>query len=261
MVLDQKAIVLLFQGYVLCWSRFVDNSNHHHHAIQIVIGLNNNFQLFCDGIGHSYQSAIIPPNVSHRLVSPDRNVLLILIDHEMEIAKRLSVKYCKDKSIHSLDSLVTNPGLAGIMSHIESASCQDGQHIWNQIIDMLLGPDTLPLISIDPRIEKAIDVITKLSVKKISTSDIADIVHLSESRLLHLFKEHVGIPIRRYLLWMRLNEAVKIILNSTSLTDAAHEAGFSDSAHLSRTFRSMFGLTISEILKNNRHVQVISCMN
>jgi len=258
---DQKAIILLFQGYVLCWSKFVDNSNHSHHAIQIVIGLNNEFQLFIDGIGRSYQSAIIAPNVSHRLISPDSNVLLLLIDHEMEIARQLSAKYFKNKSINSLDSLSAHPGLAGIISQIESVSCRAGQSIWNQVIDMLLGPNMAPLLSIDPRIEKTIDVIAKLPVKKISTSDIASQVFLSESRLLHLFKDNVGIPIRKYLLWIRLNEAVKKILNNISLTNAAHEAGFSDSAHLSRTFRSMFGLTISEILKNNRHVQVISCMD
>ena len=126
---------------------------------------------------------------------------------------------------------------------------------------MLLGPDTNPSHQIDPRIKKALGIIAKLPLKKISTSDLASQVFISESRFLHLFKDNVGIPVRRYLLWMRLNEAVKKILQNVSLTDAAHEAGFSDSAHLSRTFRSMFGLTLSEILKNNRHVQIISCMD
>ena len=33
-----------------------------------------------------------------------------------------------------------------------------------------------------------------------------------------------------------------IIAGGSPLTRAAHEAGFSDSAHLSRTFRRMFGV-------------------
>jgi len=33
-----------------------------------------------------------------------------------------------------------------------------------------------------------------------------------------------------------------------TLTEAAHAAGFSSSAHLSSTFKRMFGLTASEVL-------------
>jgi AraC-like DNA-binding protein len=43
-----------------------------------------------------------------------------------------------------------------------------------------------------------------------------------------------------------------------SLTEAADAAGFADSAHFSRTFRAMFGLTPSQILKRSKSVQIIS---
>ncbi len=40
--------------------------------------------------------------------------------------------------------------------------------------------------------------------------------------------------------------AVRAILNNTPATEAAYLAGFSDSAHLSRTFRKNFGMTIRQ---------------
>ena len=36
-----------------------------------------------------------------------------------------------------------------------------------------------------------------------------------------------------------------------SFTEAAYTAGFSDSAHLSRTFRQMFGLSLIDVFKNS----------
>ncbi|MEL7400001.1 MAG: AraC family transcriptional regulator, partial [Pseudomonadota bacterium] len=69
---------------------------------------------------------------------------------------------------------------------------------------------------------------------------------LSESRFLHLFRQQMGIAWRPYLLWRRLLCAVQQMAHGLSATAAAHQAGFADSAHLSRTFRSTFGMTIRQ---------------
>lgn len=65
---------------------------------------------------------------------------------------------------------------------------------------------------------------------------------------MHLFKEQVGIPIRRYILWTRLQVSVQHVLQGETLTQAAHSAGFADSAHFSRTFSDMFGIRPSDVL-------------
>jgi AraC-like DNA-binding protein len=67
-------------------------------------------------------------------------------------------------------------------------------------------------------------------------------VHLSHSRARHLFVEHTGLPFKTYVLWLRLQRAVTLYASGSSLTEAAHQSGFADSAHLSRTFRRTFGL-------------------
>jgi AraC-like DNA-binding protein len=41
--------------------------------------------------------------------------------------------------------------------------------------------------------------------------------------------------------------AVELFSAGTSLTDAAHGAGFSDSSHFSRTFRRMFGIAADSL--------------
>jgi AraC-like DNA-binding protein len=70
---------------------------------------------------------------------------------------------------------------------------------------------------------------------------------LSSSRFLHLFKEVTGVPLRRYRIWNRIGAAARAIARGESLTEAAHGAGFSSSAHFSSAFRDMFGMMPSEL--------------
>jgi AraC family transcriptional regulator len=54
-------------------------------------------------------------------------------------------------------------------------------------------------------------------------------------------------PLRTYVLWRRLLHVWTLLMQGEALSKAAHAAGFADSAHLSRTSRSMFGLAPSTL--------------
>ena len=74
-------------------------------------------------------------------------------------------------------------------------------------------------------------------------------VHVSPERFSHWFVEQTGLPLRSYLKWVRLIESLRQLAAGGSLTEAAHLGGFSDSAHLSRTFRAMLGSSPANLLK------------
>ncbi|WP_431956849.1 helix-turn-helix transcriptional regulator [Nocardia lijiangensis] len=86
----------------------------------------------------------------------------------------------------------------------------------------------------------------RLSAGPVRLAELARAVHLSESRLAHVFSAELGIPFRPYLRWLRVQRAAELIAAGQSLTDVAHGAGFADSAHLTRVCRSMFGAPPSE---------------
>ncbi|UWU88615.1 AraC family transcriptional regulator [Bradyrhizobium yuanmingense] len=75
---------------------------------------------------------------------------------------------------------------------------------------------------------------------------------LSSSRFLHLFKDVTGVPLRRYRIWSRIGAAARAVAQGQSLTEAAHDAGFSSSAHFSTAFRDMFGMMPSELFARVR---------
>src|SRR5262249_56048786 len=80
-----------------------------------------------------------------------------------------------------------------------------------------------------------------------SVKAVAGMGCLSPSRFMHAFTESVGVPVRPYILWLRLQRAACDLKDGASVTSAAHRAGFSDAAHLTRTFRRMLGATPSDL--------------
>ena len=80
-----------------------------------------------------------------------------------------------------------------------------------------------------------------------SLQGLAEAVGLSPGRLMHVFTESVGIALRPYLSWLRVQRAACAILSGASLTEAAHLAGFADAAHMGRTFRRRLGFVPSTL--------------
>ena len=64
---------------------------------------------------------------------------------------------------------------------------------------------------------------------------------------MHVFTASIGIPLRPYLGWLRFQRAARAIVSGIPLTDAAMAAGFADAAHMTRTFRRMFGVPPSAL--------------
>jgi AraC family transcriptional regulator len=94
----------------------------------------------------------------------------------------------------------------------------------------------------DARIIEALNFLRDQPEAYDSLDALAERVHLSPSRFQHLFKEQVGVPVRRYVLWQKMRRALDLAIAGDSLTTAALSAGFSDSAHLSRTVRAIMGI-------------------
>lgn len=232
-------------------------SLHQHYALQIVIGLTKPFKVQTETAVLERRAVILSPNFKHTIDSQGDWQVLMLLSPEEESTKRIAAAYLQDKDIATLDDALVRP----IIIEILDAAVPDfpeeyAKQIFVNIVERL--SKTLdPHSAFDPRIQNVLDMIQKHPSKKFSAAEIAEKVYLSESRLIHLFKEQVGLPLRRYLLWHRLLAAIDSLSTSEDLTSAAHNAGFADSAHLSRTFKVMFGVPPSEIFKDSQFVQAI----
>lgn len=77
----------------------------------------------------------------------------------------------------------------------------------------------------------------------------ARLVGVSPSRCRALIRQAAGVPFRRYRLWRRFASVMREVSLDRSLTEAAHRAGFASSAHLSASFKAMFGLAPSALVQ------------
>jgi AraC-like DNA-binding protein len=255
-----KGVLYFWSGRALFVGPSTDAAAHRHHSLQIGVGLNKPFRLFADQRWTRCRTALIEPNRLHQLDGRGDWQAILLLDPESTSAQRLMQHYLRDRGLRILVDALPERVLDELRELVSTKlACPEADALYDRVITALVDKAHSPKRA-HPKVRQVLAYLHQLPVKKVSLEEIAATVYLSESRIIHLFKEQTGIPIRRYLLWLRLIEALKAIFSGASFTAAAHETGFSDSAHLSRTFKQMFGLTLSELFKNSQFVQAIPCL-
>lgn len=238
-----KSNVWVKVGIVIIYGASIDASSHAHHAIQVVWPKERALCLF-EGQEVS-GPLIINSDVAHQLQMKEGWILLVepTSNLGMELSQTLAGQPFKTSDFlftptYPFSQEGDLPQLLAPLFH--ELKLKTSFSLMNQSMVA------------DKRIQKLLLELQQclagecLKPTHWRASEVAQTLALSESRFLHLFREELGIPWRPYLLWCRMTCAMQAILNHSSATDAAHIAGFSDSAHLSRTFRKTFGMTIRQ---------------
>ncbi len=247
-------IIHIEQDFQYFLGKFDNNQKHTHYAIQLSIPLRGDIQFLINDTEISTEQAVlIKPNIEHKMESEQEHLLILLnpastIGHFWNRLMNAPFSQIHSESI----SLIRKLGLDYL-----SDKCSPKEFIQN-INDIIYSLDCHCdsfVHSGDERIDKAISYLKEQYERVIPLEEVAAHCHLSPSRFLHLFKENTGISYRRAQLWSKLMAALPLMANQ-SLTEIAHEVGFSDSAHFSRMFKENFGFSPSAILKLSQFIQV-----
>lgn len=108
----------------------------------------------------------------------------------------------------------------------------------------------------DRRVQQVLHVLSRnsLSYNELKTNYFPPL-EISESRISHLFKEQVGISIKKFLVWNNLRHAIKEYLNGKEvekdLFSAFIENGFYDQPHFSRSYKSNIGLSPGKVYNSD----------
>lgn len=200
---------------------------------------------------------LIPQGMPHEYDATQGLHLVLWIEPESRAGRAIRQRYPEDR-LH----LFSEEDVAGLREQIRPVfdadfGPKDATRLRNMVLEKLAGEYPQPEGRIDPRVRKAIDVMYEHRDEDLSVGELAERIGLSESHLSHLFSEQIGVPVSRYRMWLRAVEASRQLTGGKSITEVAHAAGFSDGAHLSRTFKRLFGQTPSAALEGAMEVYAI----
>lgn len=214
---------------------------HAHFAMQLTVGLHETVSLQSgrDEPERFAPGWLIGSGQCH-LMECRGATIVILIDPLSQVGQRFRARL-HGKGQAPLSEAECETVLAEFERGREAQwDVQSVRAVVDQIVDRLAPAVTSP-DPIDPRVRSAIESLRLESDENISLADLAAKAGVSESRFAHLFRRDVGLPMRQYRLALRMEGAFTQISLGLSLTDAAHAAGFSDSAQFCRICRRMFG--------------------
>lgn len=221
---------------------------HAHHAIQVGIGLKGKVRFRWSGATEwtEFDAAFVPPHLPHAFEATGSTVANVFCEPDSTLGRKLIARFGTDAvaGIPADEAARVKKLLA--FSYADGASDEVLNEAAIGLLHELAASPTVPVLT-DPRVSRAIAEINARLDQPIALEDIAESVHLSPSRFRHLFVSETGMPFRPYVLWTRLQKALRLAVEGESWTEAAHAANFSDSAHLSRTFRKMFGVAPTAI--------------
>jgi AraC-like DNA-binding protein len=217
---------------------------HEHHAIQITLTLSGDTVRLRspEHAWVSYEAAIVAAHQSHAFEARGELVALVFAEPESLEGRALRQRYPEGVSVLDASALAEEAvHLATLFAR--NATDDALAHCARAITTRLSSIHVSSAKPLDKRIMRAIDLLRERIADTVTMTEIADAVHLSAGRFRHLFLQETGIRFRPYVLWLRLEVAVAAYAAGSSLTEASHAGGFADSAHFSRTFKRMFGVT------------------
>ena len=216
---------------------------HAHHAIQISLSMEGGFGIRADGWPDFREATgmVVMPDRPHSLDGRNGAIATLFVEPNSTRGAALRQRFA-GFDVAILPDAEVRTAVQYLQAQYEAAAPDEllAQYAQGAVCRIAGNPAMAP--SDDPRITSALAWMRARLATTIRLEDVAAAVHLSPGRFRHLFVAQTGTSFRAWLLWARVDHAVAAAFKGRSWTEAAHDAGFSDAAHLTRTCRRVFGL-------------------
>ena len=169
----------------------------------------------------------IRPGVEHKVICADGGFSVIYLD-----------------GLSRSGSFVCAQRLQGRLADIAIDALLQEAGAQTELRDRLTSATT----PIPEQLGVVIEIIIVEPMLRLSQLELARRLKVERTSALRMFKAATGLTFRRFKQWSALQHAAHQIAAGELVRTAAMDAGFADTAHLTRTFRASFGLTPSEAI-------------
>ena len=232
-------------------SNQVNSQTHCHCALQAFLSLDEPLQVTVENERICGKCIIVNKNVRHKFSCDNGIRLSVLIEPSSGFAKQL---------IKKIDGnyLICNSGTEGVQKKAAALIDTNDKQKYIEFIQVFaeyLGIERNSKV-MDERIAELLSILQNCDCYDHTIENFAQKVCLSSSRLSHLFREQIGVPLKSYILFHQLEKAFNELLNGANITDAAMIAGFDSPSHFAATVKKWMGMPVSASLKDSEFLKV-----
>jgi AraC-like DNA-binding protein len=219
---------------------------HAHHALHFVLAIGGTLRVreSASGPWKAAAGALTPPDGPHAVDARGAEVLVVFLDPESDAGSTFRT------ALGGGVRLISARERSDLVRDVVPRTMMTmGVERWVGDAARTLGVPLPPMRRlVHPRVRRILRSLRESGVDDATSLEaLAVRAGLSPGRLMHAFTASVGIPLRPYLAWLRVQRAATAIVGGSPLGDAAHAAGFSDASHMCRTFRRMLGVAPSAL--------------
>lgn len=143
---------------------------------------------------------------------------------------------------HAADRVLRGPAA---LNRFPSLSKLQGNPLTQATLAQVIPSQLWP--TIDPRLTRALDIL-HTSGGRLRVKALAKFVACGDRHLNRLFRRHVGLPTKTYAQLVQFHRSLRLLTTGkVSIISAAYEGGYSDHAHMTRSFRRFGGFTPNSI--------------
>lgn len=244
----QRGIFYLWHDHFLLLARGHHNSPHRHVAASLILGVDAPVRVQVDGHWHQGGLFLVAPEVEQALES-DGRVLVAHFDPDTRYWRQL-VSRLDGQGVFCADFATIDLAVDAF----EGGDCRRVR-LW---LDAVCGRLSAGHAALDPRVLQVTSALRADMPEQLELAGLARLAGVSESRLSHLFKDATGVTLKRFLLHLKIQRALRHWQPGMTLTQLAADAGFYDQPHLVRTARAMFDALPSQWI-SHEGMRLVRC--
>ena len=229
-------------GYITVLPKNIVAKPHKHFMLQLFIKKDKAFDIIIENKKVSGKYILVASDIYHELKTSSNIDFFMLFDESSFIAEELKKKYLRDDVVCTLplDDIYKE-----IFEFVEKPDEISYKYFVSSLLKRLSIKQCQEKIY-DERIKQVVEILNESKTLDETVEKIAKRIHISSSHLSHLFKKEVGVPLKSYMLLIKLQKAYTYLESGYSITETAQMAGFYSSSHLADVNQKMMGMSISE---------------